>query len=79
MLDNFLEASAKKLLRTDSLRLTTNELHKHTVYLSKTYELVHYRAGLPPTRLHTFWRGPMRVIEGMKSPYKLLDLITLRK
>ena len=32
MQDNLLKASAAELLRTDTLRLTTKELHEHTVY-----------------------------------------------
>ena len=61
MQDNLLKASAAELLRTDTLRLTTKELHEHTVYLPDTHVLVHYRTGSPPTRLHTYWRGPMKV------------------
>ena len=79
MQDNLLKASASELLRTDTLRLTTKELHKHTVFLPDTYVLVHYRTGSPPTRLHTFMRGPMKVIEDRDSLYKLLDLITLKE
>ena len=45
-------------------------------YLPNSYVLVHYRTGLPPTRLHTNWKGPMRVIKGLNSRYTLLDLIT---
>ena len=44
-----------------------------------THVLVHYRTGSPPTRLHTFWRGPKKVLEGRDSRYKLLDLITLKE
>ena len=36
MQDNLLKASAEEFLRTDSLRLTTKELHKHTDYLPNT-------------------------------------------
>ena len=79
MQDNLLKISAAELLRTDTLRLTTKELHKHTVFLPDTYVLVHYRTGSPPTRLHTFWGGPMKVIEDRDSRYKLLDLITLKE
>ena len=79
MQDNLLKASAAKLLRTDTLRLTTKELHKDTVFLPDTFVLVHYRTGSPPTRLHTFWRGPMKVLEGRDSWYKLLDLITIKR
>ena len=57
MQDNLLKASAAELLRTDTLRLTTKELHKHTVFLPDTYVLVHYRTGSPPRHVHTFWRG----------------------
>ena len=74
--DNLLKASAKELLRTDLLHLTTKEQNKHTEYAIDSYVLVHYRTGLPPTRLHTSWKGPMKVIKGLNSRYTLLDLIT---
>ena len=79
MQDNLLKASAPELLRTDTLGLTTKELHEHTVYVPDTHVLVHYRTGSPPTRLHTYWRGPTKLIEGRDSRYKLLDLITLNE
>ena len=47
----------------------------HKEYLPDSYVLVHYRTGLPPTRFHTNWKGPMRVIKGLNSRYTLLDLI----
>ena len=40
--DNLLKASAKELLRTDLLHLTTKELNKHTEYAIDFYVLVHY-------------------------------------
>ena len=43
------------------------------------FRSVHYRTGAPPTRLHTYWRGPMKVLEGRDSRYKLLDLRTLKE
>ena len=49
--DSLLKHSAEELLRTDLLHMSPN-----------SYVLVHYRTGLPPTRLHTNWKGPMRVI-----------------
>ena len=74
MQDNLLKASAAELLRTDTLRLTTKELHEHTVYLPDTHVLVHYCTGSPPKRLHTRVGGePVKVIEGRDSRYKLLD------
>ena len=74
--DNLLKASAEELLRTDLLHMTTIEQNIHKEYLPDSCVLVHYRTGLPPTRLHTNWKGPMRVIKGLNSRYTLLDLIT---
>ena len=74
--DNLLNASAKELLRTDLLHMTMSEQNKHTEYEPDSYALVQYRTGSPPTRLHTYWRGPMRVVNGLNSKYVLLDLLT---
>ena len=49
--------------------MTTKEQNIHKEYSSDSY-------GLPPTRLHMNWKGPMRVINGLNSRYTLLDLIT---
>ena len=73
--DNLLKASAKELLRTDLLHMTSKEQNTHKEYPVDSYVLVHYRTGLPPTRLHTFWHGPMRVTKGLNSRFTLLDLI----
>ena len=71
-----LKASAKELLRTDLLHLTTKKQEIQTEYAIDSYVFIHYRTGLPPTRLHTSWKGPMKVIKGFNSRYTLLDLIT---
>ena len=76
MQDNLLKASAAELLRTDLLHMTSKEQNTHKEFPTDSFVLVHYRTGLPPTRLHTFWHGPMRVIRGANSRYTLLDLIT---
>ena len=60
--DNLLKASAEELLRTDLLHMTTKEQIIRKDYLPDSYVLVHYRTGLPPTRLHTNWKGPMVVM-----------------
>ena len=73
--DNLLKASAEELLRTDLLHMTTKEQNIYKEYLPNSYVLVHYRTGMPPTRLHTNWKGPMRVIKGLNARYTLLDLI----
>ena len=74
--DNLPKASAEELLRIDLPHMTNKEQNMHKEYLPNSYVLVHYRTGLPPTRLHTNWTGPMRVIKGLNSHYTLLDLIT---
>ena len=56
--------------------MTTKEQNMHKEYLPNSYVLIHYRTGLPPTRLHTNWKGPMRVIKESNSRYILLDLLT---
>ena len=49
---------------------------KHTDFETNSYVLVHYRTGALPSRLHTFWRGPMKVISGRDSRYLLKDLVS---
>lgn len=46
-----------------------------TEFAIDTHVLVAYEAG-PPTRLHTRWRGPMKILSRHKSEYLLLDLVT---
>ena len=70
------KAAAKELLRTDLLHMTHKKQLQHTDYQPETYVLVHYRTVHPPTRLHTFWRGPMRVISGSNSRFTLYGLIS---
>jgi hypothetical protein len=74
MQDSLLKASANELLHTDLLPLSRMEQAKHTEYEPNSYMLVHYRTGAPPTRLHTFWRGPMQVAFGKDSRYLLNGL-----
>ena len=76
--DNLLKASAEELQRTDLLRMTTKEQNIDKEYLPDSYVMVHYRTGLPPTCLHTNWKGPMRVLKGLNSRHTLLNLITRR-
>jgi hypothetical protein len=59
--DSLLKASAKELLRTDLLHISSKE-QDLTEFEPNSYVLVHYRSGAPPSRLHTFWRGLMQVI-----------------
>ena len=56
--------------------MSTKEFNTHKIYLPGSFVLVHYRTGAPPSRLHTYWRGSMRVVNGENSRYALFDLIT---
>ena len=64
MQKNLLEKSAAELLRTDLLHMSIKEFNTHKDYLPGSFVFVHYRTGAPPSRLHTYWRGPMRVVNG---------------
>ena len=44
-----------------------NEQEHNNLHEADHYVPVHYRTGLPATRLHTSWKGPMRVIKGLNS------------
>jgi hypothetical protein len=73
--DSLLKASAKELLRTDFLHMTSKE-QDLTEFEPNANVLVLYRLGAAPSRLHTFWRGPMQVISGGNSRYLLRNLVT---
>jgi hypothetical protein len=75
MQDILLKASAKELLRTDLLHHTQSQQTQHVEYPISSYVLVHYRDGSPPSRRHTRWRGPLRVVSGENSRYTLYDLV----
>jgi hypothetical protein len=74
--NSLLKASAKELLRTDLLHQTQSQIAQHIRYPPNSYVLVHYRDGSPPSRLHTHWRGPLKVVSVENSRYILYDLIT---
>jgi len=70
-------AKAREIFkRTDDLHMASFPKLKPTEFPHGSYVLVKYRSGLPPTRLHTAWKGPLKVVNNDKSEYILLDLIT---
>ena len=48
-----------------------------TVFETGSFVLVQRREGTP-SRLHTKWLGPMKVLGHNNSEYRLLNLITLK-
>ena len=72
MQDSLLKASAKELFRTDLLHISDKQIQTPKEY---PIVLVQYRSGSPPSRLHTSWRGPLRVVSSSAPRYTLYDLI----
>ena len=65
----------KNIVFTDAIHMGEYKPQR-TDYRPDSYVLVKYREGSAPTRLHTPWKGPLRVISGKKSKFILFDLIT---
>jgi transposase InsO family protein len=74
--DRIMAQARTVLMETDKLHMAKLQGKSITTYSPDSFVLVRYRKGAPPSRLHTNWRGPMRVISNNKSIHMLLDLIT---
>ena len=78
--DEIMSKARMILTRDDALHMALHAKDIPTQYIPGSFVLVKYRGGTkppkPPTRLHTFWKGPLRVISNDRSVYTLLDLIT---
>jgi hypothetical protein len=61
--------------QTDELHMASFSKIKPTEFAHGSYVLVKYRTGKPPTRAHTYWRGPLKVINNNQSEYLLFDLV----
>jgi hypothetical protein len=59
--------------QTDDYHMTTS-IKDCTEFPIGSYVLVQYR-DKPPTKFHTRWAGPMKVIKFQKSNYTLLNLV----
>ena len=58
----------------DRLHMTSvNE--ENTYFLPNTYVLVKYE-NRPPSKLHTNWKGPMRVVNSVGSKYTVHNMVT---
>ena len=82
---------AQMIATQDRLSLLTKEIQQKedqihmesislpiTVFEPGSFVLVHRREGLP-SRLHTLWLGPMKVLGNIGSEYRLLNLITMKE
>ena len=83
--DNLLKASAKELLRTNLLHMTSKEQEKHKEYLPGSFVSVHYRTGLPPSRLHIYFlersyesdqriKFPLDLMTGKETDFHVSDM-----
>jgi hypothetical protein len=78
--DEIVTKARSILKQSDHLHNASKSTVIKTAYLLGSYVLVKYRNSSDlyhaPTRLHTFWKGPLRVISNVLSEYLLLDSIT---
>jgi hypothetical protein len=76
--DSLMKAANEQLLSLDDIHLSSKSGKQYEFPLD-SFVLVRYRKSAPPTRLHTIWRGPFRVLRHEDSQYTLLDLITKKE
>jgi hypothetical protein len=74
--DNILLTAKRSLQVSDSIRIASYmDNQSKTEYAADSYVLVKHRTGQPPTRMHTLWKGPLRVISTSKSLVLLWDIV----
>ena len=62
-------------INKDRSHMTSAVTGEKTIFLPNTYVLVKYE-NRPPTKLHTNWKGPMRVVNSVGSKYTVHNMIT---
>jgi hypothetical protein len=72
--DELIEITARLLKESDDLH-NAQQSPNITQFGVDTFVLVQQRT-TPETRMHTLWRGPMRVVSHNFAEYTLLDLVT---
>ena len=75
--DDLWNKSRELRLASDKLHLATQS-QEITNFPIDSYVLASY-VTQPPTRLHTKWSGPLKVLGSENSEYRLLDLITRKE
>ena len=80
---NMLNKQAELIRIAQQSQQTTDDYHMsqsvgtHTEFPINSYVLVQYR-DRPPTKFHTQWAGPLRVVSVNKNTYTLQNLVTLK-
>ena len=72
--ESLMTQAATRLRAADDLHLATHSV-PITTFAVDSFVLVQYTS-TPPTRLHTKWEGPFRVVSSHLSEYTLLNLIS---
>ena len=75
--DELITITARPLKESDDLH-NGQQPPNVTQFGVATFVLVQQRT-TPETRMHTLWRGPMRVVSHNFAEYTLLDLVTHKK
>ena len=70
-----IEIARKHQIERDQNHIIQSAPADTTEFPINSYVLVKYR-NRPPTKFHSAWRGPMRVINFNKSHYTLQDMVT---
>ena len=75
--DDLWNKSRELRLASDKIHLATQN-EEITKFPIDSYALASYVVQ-PPTRLHTKWNGPFKVLGNESSEYRLLDLVTSKE
>jgi hypothetical protein len=70
-----IELARKHQVERDQHHIIQQEPANTTEFPINSYVLVKYR-NRPPTKFHSAWRGPMRVVNFNKSHYTLQDMVS---
>ena len=70
-----IELARRHQVERDQHHIIQQEPANTTEFPINSYVLVKYR-NRPPTKFHSAWRGPMRVVNFNKSHYTLQDIVT---
>jgi hypothetical protein len=78
--EQLLEATKEVQKKLDDEHLARVDPADCTTFAPDSYVLVMYPSSTvadrrPPTKLHSFWRGPLKVVSNIGDTYSLLDMV----